>query len=74
MNKSEKLISIISIIVGIMLIWISFVIHSSLNDQQESYAYKGKIIIDKQAIRKGEFVSFRFENYYFLAVKDRDNE
>ena len=71
MHIDEKYMSIV---VGIIIVWISFVIHSSLNDKQtsfEKYSLKEDII---NHMNTGESFSFRIGNYSFLGIKDRDNE
>lgn len=71
MHIDEKYMSIV---VGIIIVWLSFVIHSSLNDKQTSFekcSLKEDIMT---AMTKGGEINFRIGNYSFLGIKDRDNE
>jgi hypothetical protein len=71
MHIDEKYMSIV---VGIIIVWLSFLIHSSLNDKQTSFekcSLKDDIIT---AMNTGESFSFRIGNYSFFGLKDRDNE
>lgn len=71
MHIDEKYMSIV---VGIIIVWLSFVIHSSLNDKQTSFekcSLKEDIMA---AMTKGGEINFRIGNYSFLGIKDRDNE